>query len=568
MQHEQTVAQRLATTAAVRVEDGSGAAGADLDGEEGGRIGCALFGAADDDLAAADAVAMAIACGAAASDADAGDGALTAVDSRALLSAADAVLPVVDAAPRPRVITPSLAAGMAAGLVVGEAGSGSGRRYLLRRGNVYDAVWEGDAGEMRGRFGQGEDDEAVGVAGGAGGAGTEPSTPAKAAAAAAEAGGDESSTVVSTVTGTAAGGGAGGSLGDGRSSSEPATTSVLAQAVQCLRNALLLLPPVAHVTALEAATAHAAATGPRPASLLSSSNVEAACAQADPFSGPDPDALAAVLGGGLGPQLGAADAGDAGASAAGVGGKAASGGRAGARRGSRSGSGALAISGGSGSGGAAGSPPAPSRGRTTSADSASAGLDPHTTEPVRFGSRELSASPWSSSLALRQAALAKLAYAHLCLRDPAPALAAANALLELPRCEDPWRFLAHSYAAEALMLMGRAPADAAAHLAPHLLEDDDAAPLVLPGTATRGSAGAERGAGAEGADVRLRAAVLHVNAGVVAAAAGDMAAARAAALRALAAAPDSYDARRLWVYLAVRDGRDADATACLQTGRV
>ena len=80
---------------------------------------------------------------------------------------------------------------------------------------------------------------------------------------------------------------------------------------------------------------------------------------------------------------------------------------------------------------------------------------------------------------LRQSCLAKLAYVSLVLEDPVTALSSSMQLLSLPVTREPWRFLAHNYAAEALVLLNR-PAEAAACLGPDVLASGAKPPPARP----------------------------------------------------------------------------------------
>jgi CCR4-NOT transcription complex subunit 10 len=181
---------------------------------------------------------------------------------------------------------------------------------------------------------------------------------------------------------------------------------------------------------------------------------------------------------------------------------------------------------------------------------------------------------------VRQAALAKLAYVHLCLRDPVAALSAATALLELPRCHEPWRLLGQSYAAEALTLLGR-PSEALSHLSPQLLLPPPAqtsllAPLSLP--MDRAAAPAPAGAapaavpssewGAKGVKPdpaeAARRVLVNVNTGAAHLVARDPDAARHCAAEAMAAHPRSYDARALQLFCLMQSGDAAGARAVIE----
>lgn len=67
---------------------------------------------------------------------------------------------------------------------------------------------------------------------------------------------------------------------------------------------------------------------------------------------------------------------------------------------------------------------------------------------------------------LEQVAVLNLAYVHLCLHDPLSALTAAERFLAMPGVgNETKQYLAHTYAAEALCLLGR-EAEAMQHLIP------------------------------------------------------------------------------------------------------
>lgn len=59
------------------------------------------------------------------------------------------------------------------------------------------------------------------------------------------------------------------------------------------------------------------------------------------------------------------------------------------------------------------------------------------------------------SSAMRQSALAHLAYSYLCLNEPVLALAAAKELMAMPNCTNTNRYLAHTYCSEAMLMRSK-----------------------------------------------------------------------------------------------------------------
>lgn len=160
------------------------------------------------------------------------------------------------------------------------------------------------------------------------------------------------------------------------------------------------------------------------------------------------------------------------------------------------------------------------------------------------------ATPSTTTNVLKQAALCKLAYVSLALDDTVVALDAAQKLLALPGCREPWRYRGRLYASEALCKLGKA-AQAEVHLTQATLVE------ATGEGATEGSLSAPDATAA-----------FFVNMASMYVLQDDLARARQCARQALVAFPSSTEARRLSVYLSLRCGEQRDAVALLKLGQI
>ena len=194
---------------------------------------------------------------------------------------------------------------------------------------------------------------------------------------------------------------------------------------------------------------------------------------------------------------------------------------------------------------------------------------------------------------LRQAVLAKLAYVHLCLEDPVSALSAAAQLLLLPCVMEPWRYLGHMYAVEALSLLNH-HADVQGLLVADLVPkvrgyissvvaanglDASTQFPVSSGTPPPGFSDAEVTATYHvalgvsaflqvcmGSCACVRACVSNAFTPYAVPPQGDMARASENASAALVALPQSVEARRLAVCVCLYKGDNASAASLLSPG--
>lgn len=222
-----------------------------------------------------------------------------------------------------------------------------------------------------------------------------------------------------------------------------------------------------------------------------------------------------------------------------------------------------------------------------SPESSSANGDPRETKGCSVSSIAIKSSVAAyeeicrrENQAVKQAALADLAYAELCLGSHLRALAAATALQRLPYCSKAYAFLSRTYAAEAFCRLNL-PGEASEQLSVYISEQGSALGLFFgeeegvekwpPEKAGEGAddlGGAAKARGRSFLRPEEVRGALYVNLAALSAVRGDLQQAEIFSAEALSAAPTSPQALLNAVYVDLRLGKTSDALLKLRQSRV
>ncbi|CAA6661451.1 unnamed protein product [Spirodela intermedia] len=180
--------------------------------------------------------------------------------------------------------------------------------------------------------------------------------------------------------------------------------------------------------------------------------------------------------------------------------------------------------------------------------------------------------------AVKQAALADLAYTELCLGSHLRALAAATALQRLPYCSKAYAFLGRTYAAEAFCRLNL-PGEASEQLSVYVSEQGSALGLSFGEDDVENWPSEKAGEGSDDSGAAAKAsgrsflrpeearAALYVNLAALSAVRGDLQQAENFSAEALSAAPTSPEALLTAVYVDLRLGKTSDALLKLRQSR-